>query len=183
MAERMIKHKVFFIWDWEAEEIWLNRMAKQGWNLTKVGFCRYEFVKGEPGQYQYRLQALEKWPNTPESQEYIDFVESTGAELVDTLLYWAYFRQSTEIGEFQIFSDTDSRVKHMKRIQAVMIALLPLLTANLINIFLTLFRFHDAWPMLLILPLYLILTSMVIFGVVRMYKKIRMLEADRNLRQ
>jgi len=37
MAERMIKHKVFFIWDWEAEEIWINRMANQGWNLIKRG--------------------------------------------------------------------------------------------------------------------------------------------------
>lgn len=183
MSERKIVWKVYWLWDWEAEENWLNRMARQGWHLDKVGIFRYEFVKGEPGAYQYRLQALEKWPNSDESQDYIAFVEGTGAELVDTITFWAYFRRVSELGAFELFSDTGSRIKHLQRIQAVMIALVPLLVANLINILVQLGRFQDAWPLWLILPFYLIFTPMVIYGLMRTHTKLQYLREKRDLHE
>ena len=54
--------RFYTIADYEKEENFLNEMARDGWNLTAVGFCRYIFRRGTPcsalpvalrfGQYQ-----------------------------------------------------------------------------------------------------------------------------------
>ena len=186
MAERMVKHKVFFIWDWEAEEIWLNRMAKQGWNLIKVGFCRYEFEKGEPGQWQYRLQAMEKHASTEESQKYLEFVESMDIEVVDTFLYWAYFRQKTEKGPFEIFSDQESRIRHMKRIMGVIYAILPILLINLFNMTHLMSIYDGSSPVLFVLCVLLIafmaiFTPIAAYGLWRMHKKLKVMQAEKSI--
>jgi len=185
MAERMIKHKVFFIWDWEAEEIWINRMANQGWNLIKVGFCRYEFEKGEPNQWQYRLQALGQHASAEESQKYMAFMESMDIEIIGTFLYWVYFRQRTENGPFEIFSDTVSKVRHMKRIMTVIYALLPALILNVVNLSNLLLRagsFADADFTYAVcgmgLGLILALLGLLLHGLRRMHKKVRKLKSQ-----
>ncbi|MGN0779757.1 MAG: DUF2812 domain-containing protein [Aristaeellaceae bacterium] len=186
MAERKVIHKVFFIWDWEGEEIWLNNMAHHGWQLEKVGFCRYTFVKGEPDQYQYRLQALSGYPSTAESQEYIGFVESTGAELVDTFLYWAYFRQAAADGPFELFSDVDSRVKHMKRIRQVLAVLLPLIVLNFINLTRCIICYDDArTPFFILLFVFYACLFMPLFcyGFIRIQQKITRLQAEGTLHE
>ena len=33
------KHKLFWIWDFDKEEKWLNKMAQDGYVLENVGFC------------------------------------------------------------------------------------------------------------------------------------------------
>jgi hypothetical protein len=57
MRERKTINKVFFVWDFEKEERWLNEMAMNGWALCYVGLCRYTFEKCEPGEYTIRLDA------------------------------------------------------------------------------------------------------------------------------
>ena len=186
MAERKIIHKVFFIWDWEGEEAWLNNMSHRGWQLEKVGFCRYTFVKGEPDQYQYRLQALSGYPNTAEAQEYIGFVEDTGAELVDTLLYWAYFRRVTEDGPFELFSDVDSRVKHMKRVRQVIVVLMPLIIFNFFNLLRCIITYDDARTALILLLFgfyAFVFTPLAIYGLVRIQRKITLLHNERALHE
>ncbi|MGN1019425.1 MAG: DUF2812 domain-containing protein [Aristaeellaceae bacterium] len=186
MAERKIVYKVFFIWDWEGEEAWLNNMSHRGWQLEKVGFCRYTFVKGEPDQYQYRLQALSGHPGTAESQEYIGFVESTGAELVDTYLYWAYFRRATAEGPFQLFSDVDSRVKHMKRIRQVIVVLMPFLILNFFNLLRCIISYDQARSpfFLLLFAFYaFIFAPLFIIGLVRIQRKITLLQSERALHE
>ena len=54
--ERKIIKKWIWIWEYDKEEQWLNAMAQSGWVLDKVGFCRYEFVPCEPGEYTVRLE-------------------------------------------------------------------------------------------------------------------------------
>ena len=49
-------HKIFFVWDFEKEEQWLNTMAQSGWVLDGVGFCTYHFIPCEPGEYTVRLE-------------------------------------------------------------------------------------------------------------------------------
>lgn len=62
------KWRVFWLWDFDKEERWLNEMASQGWQLRHPGFCNYLFEKGEPGEYVYRLEMLDNWPAAPQSQ-------------------------------------------------------------------------------------------------------------------
>jgi hypothetical protein len=47
-------------------------------------------------------------------------VESTGAEYVGRMAKWIYFRRKTELGDFQLFSDLESRIGHLKNAAKVM---------------------------------------------------------------
>ena len=105
--------KLFWIWQFEEEEKWLNEMAAKGLALVSVGFCRYDFEDCTPGEYKIDLQLLEHAPSHPESVKYIGFVEETGAEHVGSFKNWAYFRKPASEGAFELLSDRESRVKQL----------------------------------------------------------------------
>ena len=65
--------KVFWVWDFEKEERWLNTMAQSGWVLEKVGFCVYHFAACAPGEYTVRLEMRNH------DDAYISFMQETGA--------------------------------------------------------------------------------------------------------
>lgn len=109
-------HKVFSIGAFEKEEQWLNQMAAKGMILTDVGFCKYVFEEGTPGEYIYRLELLNNLPSHVESIAYISFLEDMGIEHVGSYLRWVYFRRKASEGNFDLFSDIDSRIVHYKRI-------------------------------------------------------------------
>lgn len=106
-------------------------MAQQGWVLDRVGFCRYEFVRCEPGEYIVRLEMREH------DEGYLSFMSDTGAEYVGRVVKWIYFRRKAEFGPFDIFSDLDSRLEHLKRISSTLrvvgIANLVIGLANSLN--------------------------------------------------
>ena len=108
--------KWFWVWDFDKEERWLNEMAAKGLALVSTGWCRYEFEDCLPGEYSIRLELLKKKPSHPESVKYMEFLEETGAEHVGTFASWVYLRKKTDDGEFQLFSDNDSRDRHLTRI-------------------------------------------------------------------
>jgi hypothetical protein len=119
-----LKHtirKLFWSWDFDKEENWLNEMSTKGLQLTSVGFCKYVFEDGTPGEYFYRLELLDNLPCTAESQRYIRFIEDTGAEHVGSILRWVYFRKKANMGEFDLFSDIDSRIKHLNRLLVLLL--------------------------------------------------------------
>ena len=129
--ERKIIKKWIWVWDFDKEERWLNTMAQQGWVLDKVGFCRYEFIRYEPGEYAVRLEMREH------DEAYLGFMADTGAEYVGRVVKWIYFRKKTEDGPFDIFSDVESRIAHLDRIcqtlKIVGIANLVIGLANSLN--------------------------------------------------
>lgn len=102
--------KVFAVWDFDKEEEWLNSMAQEGWALKKVGFCKYVFERTEPGEYIIRLAMHDA------DEEYMELMRESGAEYVGRVLQWLYFRKKAELGEFELFSDIDSRINHLKNI-------------------------------------------------------------------
>lgn len=107
--------KWFWPWDFDKEEKWLNEMSANGLHLVNVTSYKYTFEEGTPGDYAVRLELLEKNSTSPESKQYIKFVEDTGAEYLGSGAYWAYFRKKKTDGEFELFSDIDSRIKHLNR--------------------------------------------------------------------
>lgn len=109
-------YKWFWAWDFEKEETWLNALSAKGLQLCDVGFCRYAFEDGLPGEYIYRLELLDRFPSHPESAQYIRFIEETGAQHIGSLHRWVYFRKRAEEGEFDLFSDLDSRLAHLRRL-------------------------------------------------------------------
>ena len=141
--KRRIIRKWFWVWEFEEEEKWLADMAERGWVLDGVGFCKYKFVSCEPGEYATRLEMMEWAPSTIEGQDYIRFVEDTGAEFVGNYMRWVYFRKKTADGPFDLFSDVDSRIRHLDRIMKLvgaigaanlLIGISNLKTAGLVNL-------------------------------------------------
>ena len=62
------------------------------------------------------MQLLDKMPHNPESQKYIEFIEATGAEHVGSFTRWVYFRKKATEGDFELFSDNDSRLKYLSSV-------------------------------------------------------------------
>ena len=109
MSERKTIHRVFWEWDFEKEERWLNEMAMNGWALEKAYFATYIFAPCEPGEYIFRMEMNS-------NKDYRSFVEGLGAEYVGSCVTWMYFRRKAELGAFDLFSDIDSRIAHLDRI-------------------------------------------------------------------
>ena len=110
MTERKTVYKWFWVWDFEKEERWLNEMALDGWALVDVGWCRYTFERCAPGAYTIRLEM-----RAPD-EAYIAFMQEAGAEYLGRVFQWIYFRRRAEDGAFDLFSDIDSRIAHLERI-------------------------------------------------------------------
>ena len=89
-------------YNYEKEESWLNEMSAKGLALTDYSWCRYVFSEHQPTH--------------PESQKYIRFMEENGVEYISSYMRWVYFRKKTSDGNFNIYSDIDSKIKHYRRI-------------------------------------------------------------------
>ena len=90
MREKKTVFKLFFVWDFEKEERWLNEMAQEGWVLDNTGFSFYTFVK------------------------------ELGAEYIGGCVNWVYFRRKAELGSFELLSDIDSHLTHLSRIDRML---------------------------------------------------------------
>lgn len=166
MQEKRIIHKWIWVWEFDKEEAWLNEMANTGWVLERVGFCKYTFVKSEPGENTVRLEMHDY------DQGYVDFVEDTGAEYVGRMAKWIYFRKRTENGKFEIFSDIDSRIQHLERIGKL---LTIVGIANLlIGIANTFHYINIGW-------INLLCATVLMYGLGRIHGKKESLEKDRIL--
>lgn len=108
--------KLFWAWEFDKEEKWLNAMSAKGLQLCDVGFCRYVFEEGLPSEYVYRLELLDNVPKHDESVRYTQFIADTGAEQIGTLFKWVYFRKKADGNGFNLFSDIGSRIKHLDRV-------------------------------------------------------------------
>lgn len=110
------KWELFWVWQWEKEENWINDMAARGLILTEVGFFRYEFEEGKPGAYQYCMQMLKGSAAKKENQEYIEFVKDTGVEYLGAAGCRIYLRRKAGQTPFSLFSDLDSKMQYLARI-------------------------------------------------------------------
>lgn len=110
MKKQLTIRKWFWVWDFEKEEDWLNEMALQGWALDGIGFATFHFISCEPGSYTIRLEMHGHDTN------YLGFLQETGVEYIGRLFAWVYLRKRTEAGTFDIFSDIDSKIRHLDRI-------------------------------------------------------------------
>ena len=110
MKEEKVIRKWFWVWNFETEERWLNTMAQSGWVLTKVGLGTYHFAPCQPGEYTIRLEMHAA------DRDYLQFMQDIGAEYIGRMAQWVYFRRKAELGQFDLFSDLDSKIGHLKKI-------------------------------------------------------------------
>jgi len=124
---RQTIRKWFWAWEFDKEEQWLCDMAAQGKALVSARYATYEFEDCQPGEYAVRLEMLEHAPDSPEGQQYISFVEETGAEYIGKVMKWVYFRKRTADGPFELHGDNATRIKHL---DGIIRLLKPLMVIN-----------------------------------------------------
>lgn len=177
---RKVIHRVFWIWDFEKEEHWLNEMAAKGLCLISAGFCRYEFVETLPGEYGVRMQLLEHFCSHPESERYIAFLEETGAEHVGCCKKWAYFRKKAALGDFELLSDRPSRLRQLRRIERMLIWL-GILAVFIGMMNLAIYLQHRSAGNLLVGLLDLLLGVGCLIGYMRLHRKRKKLQQEQQL--
>lgn len=179
---RKTVRKWIWAWEFDKEETWLQEMSNQGWALDKVGFCRYEFVQCEPGEYISRLEMLEEHVDAETSKDYIEFVESTGAEYIGHVIKWVYFRKKAADGGFDLYSDIASRIKHVQRIIRLFT---PLLCINALNTFnvINLSTHAPTALKIFFIALVVAVDVMLIYGLYRLNAIKKRLEQERLLHE
>ncbi len=128
--------KSFFAHQYEKEEEFLSKMAREGWhfvNLHRGLLSKYEFDKGEPTDYVYQLDYVNQEEDT---ESYHQLFQDAGWEEMFSWdgVYngkWYYFRRiRTGSKEDRIFTDVESKCqlydKLMKKYGFFFIALLLL---------------------------------------------------------
>lgn len=108
----MLKFRIYFDKDEETE--WLNEMSKEGWALEQFFAGFYRFAQCEPGKFTYQVDFGERLFQI--SDEYREFMEETGVEIVQTWGYWVFLRKLTSEGEFKLYTDVDSSIEHYSKI-------------------------------------------------------------------
>ncbi|MBR2894318.1 MAG: DUF2812 domain-containing protein [Oscillospiraceae bacterium] len=176
---RQTIHKWFWVWDFEKEEKWLNEMAAKGLSLVSVGFCKYEFEDSMPGEYRVCLQLLNEMPHHPESRKYIEFLETTGAEHVGSFTRWVYFRKKATDGDFELFSDNDSRIKYISRvIEFVALITAANLAIGIDNVFMANWLSN---PLNYLGVINLVISLFGIWGTIRLMKKRKKMKQEGQL--
>ena len=125
--------KVFLLWDFDKEERWLNEMAARGLALVSVGYCNYTFEQGDPGEYTVRLELLDNLPANAQSEQYIRFIEGSGAEYIGSLFRWVYFRKKRSLGEFDLYTDYECRIRHLNRVLWFIGGVSPIMFMNALH--------------------------------------------------
>lgn len=135
----MKKFRLYF--DKDKEEEWLNEMSRQGWAMTGFFAGLFRFTSCEPGEYIYRIDMPGEIGRTSiwkKDREYIELVEETGAEYVCRWGWWMTFRKKAAEGEFELYTDVESRVALYRRIRRMFLVIglleLSLALNNTVNV-------------------------------------------------
>ncbi|MDE5893763.1 MAG: DUF2812 domain-containing protein [Acetatifactor sp.] len=177
---RRVIHKLFFIWDFGKEERWLNEMAAKGLSLISVKFLTYEFENTLPGEYQIRTQVLEHLLSHPETESYIHFLEETGVQHVGTCVRQAYFRKKTAEGQFELFSDNASRIKHLNYIITLLCILLIPNFSNGINQLLMYIQYQYPVNLFALLSI-IFVEGLIITGIIKLSLKRKKLKEEQQI--
>ena len=128
---RVRKVKFFGVWQDQEEEIWLRKLAREGWHLSSLFPLVYTFTRGEPRDDVYRLDFNE---SRKDLDEYLQLFRDAGWEYVGSLTGWQYFRKPYEAGEAaEIYTDAESKIQKYRRVRMRLAALMPAVLATVAN--------------------------------------------------
>ena len=118
MEKKEIKKvwRFYTIADYEKEENFLNEMARDGWNLTAVGFCRYIFRRGTPGEYIYKLDMVERGDSDQVKESYFNFLTDCGIRVVGEFKDWIYLQKRAADGPFDMKNDTYAKLRQLNKV-------------------------------------------------------------------
>lgn len=108
---KMVKFRWCYNTDKETE--WLNRMAGQGWAMTGFWLGFYRFERCEPGEYIYQIDATEKFFDV--SEDYRQFMEEMGAEIIAAWGFSVVLRKKAGAGPFELYTDVESTIERYSK--------------------------------------------------------------------
>lgn len=94
--------------DYEKEEQWINTQSLKGLHLKRALPFYYQFDEGKPGKFAYHVVLLPK-----DREEYLEFLTSTGIEIVCKYYKWAYVGKISEDEPFELYSDHTSKISYV----------------------------------------------------------------------
>ena len=106
--------KFVMFYDKDKEVEWLNKMAQDGYAMTDFFAGLYTFEPCEKGEWQYQIDIGNGFFNV--KKEYAEFMDEMGIEIVKCWGPWVVLRRKAAEGEFELFSDVDSRIAQYKKI-------------------------------------------------------------------
>jgi hypothetical protein len=112
-------------WGWNPEKVenWIEEMENEGWNLIKVDFnyMWFKFEKGESRKVRYCVD----YQNNVEDN-YFELFKEYGWELVDNITTpWYIWRKSYKNERPNIYTDTKSLIERNNRLLKTMGIVLP----------------------------------------------------------
>lgn len=133
MEKKEIKKlwRFYSIADYEKEEAFLNEMARAGWNLTAVGFCRYIFRRGNEGEYIYKLDMVERTESDEVKESYFNFLTDCGIRVVGDFKDWIYLQKRASDGPFDMKNDTYAKLRQVNKVYSFSLRIV----SNLLRIF------------------------------------------------
>ncbi|MBO7325669.1 MAG: DUF2812 domain-containing protein, partial [Bacteroidales bacterium] len=108
--------RFYSVADYEKEEAFLNEMARAGWNLTAVGFCRYIFRRGNEGEFIYKLDMVERSESDEVKESYFNFLSDCGMRVVGEFKDWIYLQKPASEGPFDMKNDTYAKLRHVNKV-------------------------------------------------------------------
>ena len=133
MEKKEIKKlwRFYTVADYEKEEAFLNEMSRAGWNLTAVGFCRYIFRRGTPGEYLYKIDMVERTESDEVKESYFNFLTDCGIRVVGEFKDWIYLQKRAADGPFDTKNDTYAKLRQVNKVYSFSIRTV----CNLLRIF------------------------------------------------
>lgn len=137
-------------------------------------------IKGN--EYTYRIELLDNLPSSKKSRDYIRFLEETGVEKIGSYLRWVYLRKKKSEGDFDLFSDLDSRICHLTKILYFLAVFIPLELLCAVDLWCSFTSHVEAYSLIFAL-LSSVLEVLLIIGVFRIYNDRKRLKVERCLHE
>lgn len=109
----MLKFKLYY--DKDEEQAWLNAMAEKGWGFKTFFLGFYTFEACQSGEYNYQIDILDNWQG--DKDNYAQFMEDVGVEVVGQWWRWVYLRKKTALGTFELYTDIESKIRQYSKIR------------------------------------------------------------------
>lgn len=171
--------KVFWIWDLEKEEAWLNKMASNGWILVSVKPFKYEFAPCSPDmKYGIKILCLDKSVTGGNIKNYITFLCESGVEYICLRGDFVYLRKKITNGPFEIFSDNASKIKYLKGFKNKHKSMLISYTVLLLLYALQLILYYYKFAIVFVSIFFLILSVIMLLLLTCLIAKIQKLNRE-----
>ncbi|NVD71487.1 DUF2812 domain-containing protein [Duganella sp. BJB480] len=129
------KFKLWFVWQDEKHEQWLQRMAAQGLHLRDTNCIGlHTFVRGAPADVAYRWDVGRQ----RRDPEYMQLFQDAGWEYVASTMGWHCWRKTRKAGAvMEIFTDNAGRIRKyrtvLRLLALAMVAQVPSIWINFRN--------------------------------------------------